>query len=369
MTLQPFRYFFDLSRREGGAALGQFPAKLDFDPAAEWGRFTALCRWSKPELAAGARIDIQPIWHATSGAPYVEGLRVTARAVRMPAITRDIPASYFQSSALRIGDSLVNQKKLAPGELFNYAVVAYPAAANVGGGALDALDIAEVPVPTPLYPGSLQEELARSVGFGDVDSGLMPVFVPQAVVEEVLAMARQAGGLEVGAILIGKVHRDASAACSKLYSKITAQIPARHVESESARLSFTPDTWASVQAAMELRRAGDQILGWAHNHPGAPHWCNKECAAEAKQQCPFNQPFFSRVDCDLHRVVFSRAYCVALLVTDTFQGLKLTMYGWDRAMIAQRGFHILKPDSARPLGAAEAASIIGTDIYETSCHS
>ena len=41
------------------------------------------------------------------------------------------------------------------------------------------------------------------------------------------------------------------------------------------------------------------------------------------------------------------------------------MYGWDRAVITQRRFHIIKPDAARPLPAAEAASLIGTDIDET----
>jgi proteasome lid subunit RPN8/RPN11 len=365
MPRQSFRYFFDMSRAKSGALLGQFPAKLDFVPAAEWGRFTALCRWLNPKSAAEAEIHIQPLWHATAGAPYVEGLRVTARTDTMPTITADIPNSFFKPGAMRIGDALVDQKKLESGELFTYAVLAFPASDDQGARAPDPLEIEDVPVPTALTPGSINDELERSIAFGDVGSGLIPVFVPQGVIDEVLALTERAKNVEVGAVLIGQMHQDRST--QELFLKVTAQIPARHTLSESTRLSFTADTWAAAQAALDLRRSAEQIVGFFHNHP-ARYFCNKDCSPEAKEQCPFNTPFFSRADCDLHRVAFWQPHCIALLVTNTFSGMKLTMYGWDRAVITQRGFHIVKPDTARPLPVVEAASIIGTDIHETSCH-
>jgi len=360
-----YHYVFAITRAEGGAPLGQFEATLDFGPVAEFGRFTALRRWSRPELAAEAETRVQPVWHATAGQPYVQGLRVTARADAMPAIRADVPSSYFKSSAMSIGDTLVDQKKLEPGEQFNYAVLAFPVSGERDKASPGPLEIEDVPVPTTLIPGSIDEELARSVPFGELDPELIPVFMPQGVIYEALALAERAEQLEVGAVLIGSIHQDVSS--KELFLKVTAQIPARHTLSESTRLSFTAETWADVRAAVDLRRSREQIVGFFHNHP-ARFWCSKDCSAEARQQCSFNTPFFSRADCDLHRVVFAQAHCIALLVTNTFSGMKLTMYGWNRALITQRGFHITKPDAARPLPAANATSIVGADIYETSCH-
>jgi hypothetical protein len=218
----------------------------------------------------------------------------------------------------------------------------------------------------PLSPGDLSEEFSRAVAFGDIDPTLIPVFVPQAVIEEVLALTERARDVEVGSVLIGHLRQDHTTA--DVFLEVTAQIPARHALSESTRLSFTADTWAAVEAAIDLRRNGENHVGFFHNHP-ARYWCDKDCSAEARQQCPFNAPFFSAADCDLHRVAFCQPHCIALLATNAYTGVKLTMYGWDRAVITQRGFHILMPDAVRPLPVAAEASIVGSDIHETSCHS
>lgn len=363
MRGQRYCYFADVSRANGKDSLGQFRLDLDLEPVAECGRFAAMRRWSDAALALEAELRIQPLWHTEVGAPYVGGLRVTARQTSLPEVSVEIPTAYFKPTAMRIADALVRQRKLEPGELFTYAVLAFPEA--VGAQGANPLGFEEVPVPVSLAPGSLAEELARSVSIGTVDGALLPAFVPQRVIDEVVASTEQAQDLEVGAVLIGNLHRDA--ASGELFLKVSAQIPARHALSESAKLSFTADTWAAVQAALELRQSGEQWVGFFHNHP-ARYWCTKECAAEARQQCALNTPFFSRADCDLHRVAFVKAHCVALLVTNTFFGMKLTMYGWDRAQIVQRGFHITEPNTARPLPSA-SRSTIGAEHHETSCHS
>jgi len=365
MSSPTYRYFLAITRSEGGLSLGQFPVDLDLDLAAEWGRFTALRCWSNPELAAGAELRIRPVWHATLGQPYVEGLRITVRAKGLPTITVDLPRSFFKSNAMRIGDTLVTQKKLPPGELFTYAVLARPEANDRSLQSPDPFEVEEMPVPSNLAPGSLNDELERSVAFGEVGPGLLPVFLPQRVMDEVLALTERAGKVEVGAVLLGRIHQDA--ASKQLFLKVTAQIPTRHTISESSRLGITPETWAAAQANLDLRQTDEQMIGWFHSHP-ARHWCAKECAPEAKARCPFATPFFSSADCQLHRVAFSQAHCIALLITDTFSGPKATMYGWDRAQIVQRGFHITQPDAARALPVPAAASIIGSNIHETSCN-
>ena len=72
---------------------------------------------------------------------------------------------------------------------------------------------------------------------------------------------------------------------------------------------------------MDLRGSSEQYVGFFHNHP-ARYWCNKDCPPEARQQCPFNTPFFSGADCHLHRVAFSQPHCVALLITNAYTGMK-----------------------------------------------
>ena len=251
------------------------------------------------------------------------------------------------------------------GESFRCAVLGFTAAEIPAEDSGDGLDIEEVPVPVPLSPGSLRKELDRSIAVGDPGGDLISVFVPQAVVEEAIDLAERAGEVEVGSVLIGRMHHDAGA--QELFLKITAQIPARHALSEAARLSFTAETWEAVQAAIDLRQSSEQQVGWLHTHP-ARHWCNKECSAEARERCFLAVPFFSRADCDFHRICHLNPGHIAMLVTNSFAGMKVTMYGWDRAIIVQRGFHIIKSDAGGPLPAVASASIIGADTHETPCH-
>jgi proteasome lid subunit RPN8/RPN11 len=365
MSNQQVRYVLDLRRTRDDAGLGQFPLSLDLAPAAEWGRLVALRRWLDPKLASEAQIEIEPIWHTNSGAPYIEGLRVTAHAEHVQPVSAEIPAGYFRPNALRIADCLVSEEKMEAGDLFTYAVLAFPSREASSSCNGDLLEIEDLPVQARLQPGSLHDEIERAIAFGDLAPEVVPIFVPQQVIDEVVAAAERADEVEVGAVLIGKMHVDTNS--KDLFLKVTAQIPARHTLSESTKLSFSAETWAGVQAAIELRRSNEQMLGWFHSHP-ARHWCNKECAPEAKRHCPLGTPFFSRADCDLHRVAFCQPHCVALLATSTYSGMKLTMYGWNRAMITQRGFYIIKADTARALPATEAESIIGTNTHEPSCH-
>ena len=51
----------------------------------------------------------------------------------------------------------------------------------------DSIEIEEIPVLAKLDSGSIREEFERSIPFGDIDSDLLPVFVPQTVIDEVIA--------------------------------------------------------------------------------------------------------------------------------------------------------------------------------------
>ena len=132
---------------------------------------------------------------------------------------------------------------------------------------------------------------------------------------------------------------------------MTAQIPAQHTEQELARLTFTPETWTAVDAALALRDGGEIQLGWWHSHP-ASHWCDA-CPPEKRQRCKTagtpSGDFFSAHDVALHRAVFPRAYSIALVLSDGCGNAGTPvwrLFGWRYGMVMARGFHLMH--AARP---------------------
>ena len=364
MASLAYRYLLDLSRLDG-RPLGQVPMAIDWVPATEWGRLVALRCWGEPARVAQAAPVIQPVWHEKSGAPFIAGLRVLMRARGLPEVAAEIPLDYFRSHAVRASRTLVDQKKIEAGDRFNFAVSAFPDSTPCQRAGEDDPDFEEMSPPLPLLPASFRAFLANATPYGEQDRRDLPVFVPQPVLDEVIALTEAAGPNETGSILLGRLRRDDG----DLFLEITAQIPARHTEADTTKLAFTAETWSAVEAAIALRRGDEQWASWFHSHP-ARYWCQKDCPPEAKEKCPLGTSFFSSDDCSVHRAIFWRAHNVALLVTNAPSGLKLAMYGWRQGLIVSRGFHILNSNgAAQPLLPAEAAPSVGDQTDETSCHS
>jgi proteasome lid subunit RPN8/RPN11 len=323
--------------------LGQFSVTMDWEPARQWARLEALRAGQQPGLKA----SIEPRWEATVGKPYVDGV-----CMRLAGVSVVIPTTYFRIAAQQIGRTLVAEKRLTSGELFNYRVVAFPI---------------QKETPRPLFrieevTAALPLRLARlpaAVGFGTQFPEDLPVVVPQTVLDEAAALTRQAEANEIGGILIGHVCTDDER--RDLFVEVTALIPARHALSESTKLTFTAETWTAVDAAIKLRRREEQMLGWFHSHP-AKYWCSPNCSLDARKKCPLSRSFFSAEDCLLHRTVFPMAHCSALVVTNTDAGLKYAMFGWRQGIIAQRGFHIL---NATDKAGEPAEAVIGGNHEET----
>ena len=113
--------------------------------------------------------------------------------------------------------------------------------------------VEEIVQPLPLAGAPLASFFGNSVPAGpDEPVGRLPVFLPRRVLDEAVESARQAGDVETGGVLVGKLRRDSGghAAASEIFVEITAQVPAPHTLSQSTKLTFTAETWAAVQAAM-----------------------------------------------------------------------------------------------------------------------
>lgn len=341
MIQTAYRFVLQLLTREG-TPLAQHPSQASLEPVAEWALLSALrqgCRGQVPQ-----DVTVSPIPDETRGLPYVRALRVESSDPRSSPPACVIPVVFFAPEARVASAALVQQGRLREGESFTYRVLAFargpaPEAAPAGLG-----DFEEVAAAPALVAGRLGPLIEASTEFGGAESGLLPVFMPASVLYEVVDLAQRADGREVGGVLIGSLVADDT--LPELGVNVTAQIPARHALSESDKLTFTPETWAAVEAALALRRSNEVIQGWWHTHP-ARHWCaQRQCTPEVRRACPLQVGHFSADDIFLHENVFAKAFHVALLMTVADDGFRPTLYGYDHGRLRRRGFRILAGDPA-----------------------
>jgi hypothetical protein len=337
-----FRYVADV-RSDSGDPLGQLPMDPDWEPAVQWAHFQAVRQGKLPALMRCSSARVEPVWHPEYGEPRVGGIRVAFDRdaqddERSPSFV--IPQTYFRP-VVEVGSAvLVEEGKLQEGQRFLYEVSAFPQsrpAADERRPSDSGFTVEEIVQPLPLAPASLEATLQgakRINGPGWSDSDV-PLFIPEGVIAEAKQLARQAGEVESGGVLIGRLFKDAGG--NELFSVVTAFIAAPHAKAETTRLTFTADTWAAVRAAVDLRGQDELLLGWAHSHP---FWC-RSCPEERRRDCPLLRPFFSVHDVALHRAVFSGPFHIALLLSDLGDDdLACDVFGWRYGMVVHRGYYL-----------------------------
>ena len=365
-TPQPYRFVMELRKRDG-TPLGQVPVAADWEPAWEAARFLALRRFPRAAIGADAVAELRPAWHEKLGQPYICAVEVALQVPAAGDLSCRVPNSYFKSLAVNASAPLVQKGTLEAGEHFDYLVTAFPSPPAARGGAQPRarFEIEEVPTPLPLKSSLLEDFNARSIAAGERHEEDIPVFFPQLVLAEADQLTRDAAGVETASVLIGHMHRDRTG--GELFLEVTAQIPARNSQGTATKVTFGPETWNAVQAAVALRGENEQWMGWFHSHP-ASAWCSAKCPPEERARCPLQRSFFSADDCDVHRTVFSKAFHIALLVTNTDAGLQRALFSWRNGVIVQRGFHIIGNEGDQnPTVAPLAAATIGEAENDKAC--
>lgn len=331
-TREGYRYAVQIERADG-AVVAERPARVDWGPAVEWARWQSVRRGAEVGASLVAEVAVEPVWTAR-GAPLLEGVAVTSMAARDA-----LPTRYFADAAQLIATELVAEGQLADQEVFRYRPIAYAVAA---GEEAPRRCSTAAPPAIEVHPGELADSLLGAERLGESDPADAPVLVPAQVLAECSALTLERSGVETGGILIGYLRRDQlTGAC---YLEVTAQIAARHTEGTATKLTFTPDTWSDVRAAIALRAAGEIHLGHWHSHP-VKAMC--QCPEEKwRQGCPLGEGFFSTDDRLLHRTVFSRGFNVALVVSDVHEGPpKFALFGWRHGLIERRGFYRIEERS------------------------
>jgi proteasome lid subunit RPN8/RPN11 len=359
-----YTYTIDFHRPDG-THLGQTPVEPDWMPALEWIHFEGIrAGVLRPVMVAnpaGSAFDVEPVWHPTAGRPRLSAFRVTVPAGTARAVSRLIPTAYLRGCVEQASAALVEQGALRCGEAFRYVVNAFASNARAARAPSADFAVEAIPQPLPLIATALKPFLSAAArpGREDVD-GDAPVFIARAVLDQTTELARRAGDLETGGVLVGFLHHDPS--IPEIFVEITAQIAALHTEAASTKLTFTPETWAAVRAALALRKRGEVMLGWWHYHPD---FCRlRNCPLENRLHCTAASAFFSGEDVALHTALFARAYNTALLISDcAATGLGSSLFGWRQGMVSARGFYTIGGDTSRRQPHNEMAQ--RADFFET----
>jgi len=331
-------------RSETGSPLGQVAVDVDFAPAFEWTRLAGV---RSGRLAFGdydKPASVMPLWHVKLSRPYLQGFRIQLDSAVTAGFHCDFSATYFKGLATQAAALLVKAGKMRLNDRFFYLITAYPGETGAdegNGGALEIQDIAPaIPVRESVFSRFMRIATARDCA----DTGLLPVFIPGRVLAEVSSITQQAQQIETGGFLIGHLHHDAASA--DVFVEVAAQVPATGTVGEQSKLRFTSESWTAVRSALRLRRREEMLLGWWHSHP-VRHWNCQDCPPEKQKVCPLTRGFLSEQDQSLHRAVFSRAWCIAMVVSDVSYGDPgIPVFGWNEGMLEARGFYVL--DSLSP---------------------
>lgn len=346
----PYQFTLDL-QSEDGRSLERAVVTPDWNPALAWVHFEGIRAGILPAVTRTGPGAVEPLWDDRHGEPLVAAFRVTVGSPGGRSCSRDIPRTYLRGLAHDLSAGLIARGVLQAGDVFRWVVSAVPVADAPAATAppVDGFGIEEIEQVLPIDATSLGRLAARATPAGvasEPPGTLAPVFIPQSVLDETTALARDAGDLETGGVLVGALHRDADTAGpdATLFIEVTAQVPARHTRSASTSLTFTSDTWAAVHAAIALRRRGEIMLGWWHYHPD---FCRlRNCPLERRRECTGASPFFSAEDVHLHATCFPAGHQIALLVSDSAAagGLSSSLFGWSEGAVQPRAFHVVRSE-------------------------
>ena len=171
----------------------------------------------------------------------------------------------------------------------------------------DTIETRDKPVP------------ANTLDMGNPRPGVIPLFVHEQVLEEILDYSEQDIHRELGGFLLGGIYRDADT----VYLEVEHFLPAIETESNIASLTFTHETWSALHRQVEMDHPDAQILGWHHTHPDFGI-------------------FLSAHDRFIHRNFFSATWQVAMVVDPKRR--EFGFYQWREGDIVDSGFKCVCSD-------------------------
>jgi proteasome lid subunit RPN8/RPN11 len=321
---------------EDWAPVGRVHVDPDWEPAIEWLRLVALNEGR--ELAPGGH-DVQPL-RSRRASQVVTGFRVTGPAAGGGLVAFGLPAQYLRKKAREVAELLVQAGRLASGDGYRYLVVAEEGGPVAVGEPAPAFTVRDVTPPPAPPRESMRSLVERAIVIGDAAPCEAPAFIAPGVLDEIVRLTREAAPNETGGALIGHVRRDPAA--RQVFTRVEAQVPARHTQASSSHLEFTTETWGELRRGTEDRGRGEVMVGWWHSHP-VREWCRSHECDAGGADCSLARDVFSDRDEAVQRTVFSSAHSVALVANDiASDAVRFSAYGWSLGMVRPRSVFVLE---------------------------
>lgn len=133
-------------------------------------------------------------------------------------------------------------------------------------------------------------QTAAGRAVGAIHRNAFPIFIVEAVLEEILEYSGQDLDHELGGFLVGG-WREADGP----RVEVRHFLPATDARSRPTSLTFTHDTWSAMTRQVEEKFPKQRVVGWQHTHPDLG-------------------VFLSGYDLFIHRHFFSEPWQVAMVV-------------------------------------------------------
>ena len=282
-----YQYVLELFKPDQAMTpVGRTPLDFDTAPVLEW-CFTAA-RQTPPRATdfMAAAVAIDPLWDATLGEPYVDGLARTLTMDDRGAVECVVPTTCFLGQARQAVVGPIRGGALAAGTKVRFLVIAIPRPLD-SGGAEDVIRfcVEAVPRPLPLAASRLEAFTDRAKAYERIDPVDVPAFIPQPLLDGVAAISRAAGALETGGILVGRLHGDE--ALPEIFVEITGQIPVSHAHMNPRRSHLRRSRGRRCGGSGTARRRDlCRILALASCLPLVPEMRTGE--ATTSVACPVN---------------------------------------------------------------------------------
>jgi hypothetical protein len=303
-----------------GFRAGRFP---DYDPGRDCGR-------------------IAPVFaNPGGGSPRAVGFDVEIPTAEGAVHRVRFGAGHFRERARHAARELVRLGRVADGTRLHFALAACPAGAGASAPAGLLFTLERATTAIAVRPGT-RPASGPDQAWDAPEPDDFPVLIHRAVIADALAEAAGDPEHEAGGFLLGHLRRDD--ATRRPYLEITGLVPAQATEATAASLTFTPESWAHVRRLIDLRGAGEILVGWMHSHPF--RFCT-ECPVPAPAECIAKVLFFSRDDEFVMETAFPQPFMVGLVaaVEPRLEAAlghpPVRLFGWDRGVIRARGFHVV----------------------------
>jgi len=154
----------------------------------------------------------------------------------------------------------------------------------------------------------------RGKAIGTIHQDTLPIFMPEAVLEQVLEYSERDPLHELGGFLIGGLHLE-----GREFVEVRHFAPAKDARSRAASLTFTHETWSNLRRDLEQRFPNEVVVGWQHTHPNLG-------------------VFLSAYDVFLHRHFFGESWQIAMVVDPQRQ--EFGFFQWRHGEIVDCGVYV-----------------------------